>query len=128
MVESHFPLAARWNRPRQVEAEVDEFILMRTNLEMIEPAEINWHVAQPLLGYLNYEHFLSQIRYPFPSFTSWELYMGERCTRQIAGWFSIPPSPPLTTAWLRGDGYLQPVPSGNLSHPAVDQDVYMDWF
>jgi hypothetical protein len=46
----------------------------------------------------------------------------------VMGWFSIPPPPPQITAWLRGDGYLQPSASGRADTPAVDQEVYVSWF
>lgn len=122
-----FPRALRWIRPRARESDLSDFVTLRTQLEVIEPDHIDWLPFENLVEAHNLraELVLSRSRSPFFSCNSWELYMGERCWRQLMGNFAIPANPPRVTFGQRDSRSIpQPESADRLLRPGD----YLDWF
>jgi hypothetical protein len=95
-----FPRASQWHDAR-FDGASNTFLGLRSSLDGLTVSGIDWNPYSsfpgPDLGAYERAWYLSQTRICFSGLTTWELYMGERCSRQIMGAFQAPSVPPAIT-------------------------------
>jgi hypothetical protein len=95
-----FPRATRWY-DAQFRGPSNTFLGLRSSLDSLTVNSIDWNPYSdspgPDLGAYERAWNFSQMRICFSGVTTWELYMGERCSRQTIGVFRAPSLPPAIT-------------------------------
>ena len=86
------PRALQWPRPSARSLDLLDFVTFHSQLELVTADTIIWeHFAYfQYRGEYDVEFHMSLRRWHFYSFTSWELYMGDHCWRQMIGEIRIP--------------------------------------